>query len=288
MEKKDTIPLKVLGFGDNVVDKYEHCKIMYPGGNCVNFAVFAKSLKVACAAYMGYFGDDEAGDYVRNVLSNLGIEMSFCRQLQGENGCAKVTIQNGDRVFLGSNHGGVRGTHKYELGADEMDYIRTFDIVHSGNYCFTEEMLPEICRAGVPISFDFSDDSSEEYYQKVAPQVTYAFCSRSGDDREVREHLKWVKGLGPDLVMASRGEAGAMLYDGDCFYQQKAVPLDKLVDTMGAGDSLITAFLVHFLHRVKNGQNKKKAIPESLELAAAFAAKTCATEGSFGFGKSYE
>ena len=35
--------VKVLGFGDNVVDKYEHIKTMYPGGNAVNFAVFAKS-----------------------------------------------------------------------------------------------------------------------------------------------------------------------------------------------------------------------------------------------------
>ena len=34
--------VSALGFGDNVVDKYEHIKTMYPGGNCVNFAVYAK------------------------------------------------------------------------------------------------------------------------------------------------------------------------------------------------------------------------------------------------------
>lgn len=38
--------LSVLGFGDNVVDKYEHIKTMYPGGNAVNFAVFARQLGV--------------------------------------------------------------------------------------------------------------------------------------------------------------------------------------------------------------------------------------------------
>ena len=27
--------VSALGFGDNVVDKYEHIKTMYPGGNCV-------------------------------------------------------------------------------------------------------------------------------------------------------------------------------------------------------------------------------------------------------------
>lgn len=45
-------PISVLGFGDNVVDKYEHIKTMYPGGNAVNFAVFAKKLGVDRSAYM--------------------------------------------------------------------------------------------------------------------------------------------------------------------------------------------------------------------------------------------
>lgn len=40
--------VKVLGFGDNVVDKYEHIKTMYPGGNAVNFAVFGQ--KAGCRA----------------------------------------------------------------------------------------------------------------------------------------------------------------------------------------------------------------------------------------------
>lgn len=49
---------KVLGFGDNVVDRYEHIKTIYPGGNCLNFAVYAKMIGVSRAAYMGYFGND--------------------------------------------------------------------------------------------------------------------------------------------------------------------------------------------------------------------------------------
>lgn len=31
-----------LGFGDNVVDIYDHLKTMYPGGNCVNVSVYGK------------------------------------------------------------------------------------------------------------------------------------------------------------------------------------------------------------------------------------------------------
>ena len=34
--------VKVLGLGDNVCDVYLHTNTMYPGGQAVNFAVFAK------------------------------------------------------------------------------------------------------------------------------------------------------------------------------------------------------------------------------------------------------
>ena len=47
--------VNALGFGDNVVDRYEHIHTMYPGGNAVNFAVYAKKCGAARSAYMGIF-----------------------------------------------------------------------------------------------------------------------------------------------------------------------------------------------------------------------------------------
>lgn len=49
--------LRVLGLGDNVVDKYMHIRTMYPGGNALNFAVYAKMFGME-AGYLGVFGDD--------------------------------------------------------------------------------------------------------------------------------------------------------------------------------------------------------------------------------------
>ena len=280
--------LRVLGFGDNVVDKYEHRHKMYPGGNCVNFAVFAKAHQVGCAAYMGYFGSDEAGTYVEEVLKGLGVELSFGKHLEGENGYARVTVEEGDRIFLESNHGGIRGKVPYELGEEELSYIKTFDLVHSGNYSFMEKQLAQVQELSVPVSFDFSDDSSREYYQQVAPLVTYGFCSREGTEEEVEAHLRWVKSLGPKLVMASRGEQGCILYDGHRMYRQASVPLKEVVDTMGAGDSLITSFLIRYLDGLGCGREEESAIIKALDYAAGFAAKTCGVEGSFGYGKAYK
>ena len=49
--------VKVLGLGDNVCDVYLHTGTMYPGGQAVNFAVYARQLG-AQADFMGVFGQD--------------------------------------------------------------------------------------------------------------------------------------------------------------------------------------------------------------------------------------
>lgn len=209
-------PISVLGFGDNVVDKYEHIKTMYPGGNAVNFAVFAKKLGVDRSAYMGIFGSDEEAEHVIASLEDEGVELLRCQQVLGVNGAARVTVdETGDRIFLGSNEGGIRGDMRYVIDRFAAEYVSGFDLVHSGNYCFTERELPKIKAAGVPISFDFSDDSTDEHFGQIAPFVTYAFMSMGDASLEdIKAKLEWVKALGPQIVCASRGSKGSVAYDG--------------------------------------------------------------------------
>ena len=222
--------VKVLGFGDNVVDKYEHIKTMYPGGNAVNFAVFAKKLGAERSAYMGIFGSDKEAEHVIASLQEEGVELVKCKQVIGENGAARVTVnpENGDRIFLGSNEGGIRGDMLYALDRFSIEYVKGFDLVHSGNYCFTERELPKIKAAGVPISFDFSDDSTDEYYERIAPLVDYAFMS-CGDitKEETYEKLKKVSALGPKFVCASRGDEGCIAFDGNEFYMPRCTNKSK-------------------------------------------------------------
>ena len=280
--------INVLGFGDNVVDKYEHIKTMYPGGNCVNFAVYSKMFGAENSAYMGYFGNDKEAEHVIESLEKIGIETIKCRQLEGENGCARVTLINGERVFLGSNEGGIRGKVPFVLDRFDLEYIKKFDLVHSGNYCFTENELHKIKEAGVYVSFDFSDDSTEDYFKRIAKDIDFAFCSFDGTEDETKKHLKKIIDYGAETACASRGADGCILYDGGDYFIQKAAPLEKVVDTMGAGDSLIASYLVSYLSLIKKGTDKKEAIKVSLIKAAEFAAGICAIEGAFGYGKKYE
>lgn len=283
--------LSVLGFGDNVVDKYEHIKTMYPGGNAVNFAVFAKRLGVARSAYMGIFGSDAEAEHVISSLEEEGVELVGCRQALGANGAARVTVDDaGDRIFLDSNEGGIRGDMRYVLDRFSLEYVRGFDLVHSGSYSFVERELPKIAAAGVPISFDFSDDSTDGYIEQIAPRVTYAFMSMGDSPLDaVEARLEWLKALGPKIACASRGGAGSVAYDGERFYEQGVKPIarEDFRDSMAAGDSLITAFLVTYLIKRRAGMGRSDAIRSGLDFAAGFAAETCKVDGSWGHPRAY-
>lgn len=47
--------VSVVGFGDNVVDIYTHENVQYPGGNCVNLAVYAKNVWCKKVCLYGLF-----------------------------------------------------------------------------------------------------------------------------------------------------------------------------------------------------------------------------------------
>lgn len=69
------------------------------------------------------------------------------------------------------------------------------------------------------------------------------------------------------------------LHDGQEYYEVVPV-LREPVDTMAAGDSFLTAFLIHYL----NGNDISTAMKRGNE----FAGESCMIKGSFGYGVSYE
>ena len=271
---------RVIGIGDNVCDKYYPAKIMYPGGQAMNFSVYAKMLG-ADAAYMGVFGRDEVADHVIRTLDELGVDHSRCRQYDGENGYAKVRLVDGDREFIMSNKGGIVNEHPLELTKEDLDYIRTFKLVHTSCNGHLDGELHKLRKAGVPISYDMSGRWNQEYYvETIGPQVDIAFAS-CGDtpEEEIKKLCEALKARGCRTTVATRGGKGSMIYDGEQYYTQKPKLVDA-VDTLGAGDSFATALLLAML--------EKKDIHAAMEAGAEFAAKTCLVNGAFGYGIAFQ
>lgn len=274
--------MKVIGLGDCVVDKYLHLNKMFPGGNALNFSVYAQKLG-ANSAYLGVMGTDKAGQHIKKTLLKFNIDISHCRLREGETGYARVNLVDGERVFIGGNGGGVLFEQKFKLTDDDLIYLRQFDLIHSSCFSNLETQLPKVKNLSIPISFDFSNKKSSEYLKKVCPYINYAFLSCSDlSISDTHNLLAEVVKLGADFALGTRGEAGAYLYYQEQYFYQPAFKVEP-VDTLGAGDSFLTAFLLEF-NSQKNLLEEVK-LKKALAKAAQFAAQICLIEGAFNEGK---
>ena len=265
--------MKLLGLGDNTADQYLSHKRMYPGGNAVNVAVFAKRLG-ADASYLGALGDDKRGELIESALTAEGVEHSRIQRVAAPTAWTRVAHEHGDRRFVASNPG---ARQFLRLGDDDYAYIAAHDLVHSSIYSFMDEALPAV-RASAPVlSWDFYNRWSETYLAAMVPLVDWAFISvPDAHDDAVNDLLDRCRAWGAKNVIVTRGSAPAWLDLGGERWPQPSQPIVP-VDTIGAGDAFIATLLV-LTHDGRTG-------PRAAGLEAARnAATACLHEGSFGHG----
>lgn len=280
---------KIIAIGDNVVDKYLSRGKMYPGGQCLNTCVYSM-MNGGKSAYLGKFGDDVVAEYNCMILDKLGIDYSHSRHFHGENGAAMVTLKDGDRVFLGSNRGGVSREYPFDFTAEDMEYICGFRIIYTNTNSYIYEDLPAIAKNGVPIAFDFSAMWDDELLARVCPHLQIALLSCAHlSDKEREEEMYKVASYGVKLVVGTVGEAGSYaLYDGEIVYG-RAYAAKTVLDTMGAGDSyfatLLTTLLQDEEELFEGGHDRMMArLMVAMSRGAEFAARVCGMEGAFGYG----
>jgi sugar/nucleoside kinase (ribokinase family) len=287
--------MKVIGFGDNIVDRFLDRKVMYPGGNCVNVAVFARRLGVE-SAYLGVFGSDPLGTFVREAIDAEGVDTSRCITRDGLNGVTEIKVVDGDRIFLGWNQGGVTTSDPFVLEDEHLRYLASAHLVHSSVYSASENQLPALRSAGTLVSFDYSSEPerrTDAYLAQTAPYVDLALLSCGNMTvAAVENELKRVHAAGASLAVGTRCQSGALMYDGERFLTHAAAPTDPLrfADTMGCGDAFLAGLVVSLL---SSGWNRSFLPPvedcrKALVRGAESAAAQCYVEGAFGYGRAVE
>lgn len=271
--------MKLIAIGDNVVDCYLDQRKYYPGGNCVNVAVNAKKNGAEKVAYIGIFGTDEKAEHIKYALGEESIDFTFSRTADGTSGQPKVSLTaGGDRVFVGGSKSTVQHKLKLQLTNEDLDFISNFDLCHISCYSSMESELDKLSRV-IDISYDFSNRLDFEYIESVAEHIKYAFFSTADlVDEELSLFIEQVKTFNFDVIVLTRGGLPALFIStGDIFKQNlNSIPV---VDTMGAGDSLIGSFLVNY--------TKGKSIDVSIEKATKSAEATCGIYGGFGYPKNF-
>lgn len=284
--------MRVVGYGDNVVDRYLNRNVRYPGGNCINFAAYARRMGID-AAYLGYWGEDEEARMLREAMEDMGVDISHCKVQKGTvTERCDVNLIDGERVFQEDDERENLHT-ALPLDKEELEYLDGFDLIHCSCYAEEEDELEKLKNVSGLVTFDFAVEDefrTEEYLDTVCPCIDFAlFSCEHMTDGEIRKLLEKVNERGVSYVLATMGTKGQLLYDGERFYEG-TVHLKKAVDTMGAGDSFFTSFLMCLLKSgwKKDAKVEEKAIREAFEYAAEFSAENCLINGAFGYGQPIE
>jgi fructoselysine 6-kinase len=265
--------MKLLAVGDNCVDNYTELGRRFPGGNALNVAVYAHRVPGVEADYIGVVGDDEAGDFLVDQIRREGLVTDGVIRKPGESAVTNILIRAGDRVF-DSYVEGVQKNAKFP--ASLLPRVRTYDLVHYSIWGFGREYIPEIKRGGRPLlSCDFSNQLVHQGLE-VMPWLDYSFFSGkelSTKNLKPEEKIRELKARTSGIVIMTLGEHGSIVFDGDRIYRGKAESVE-VVDTLGAGDSYIAAFLCSRL--------KGSSIPDAIKEGHKAATEICKRLGGWG------
>lgn len=270
--------MKLLGLGDSVMDAYLFQGLWYPGGNAVNTAVLARRAGAQQTGYLGLLADDAPGLHFQKALAAEGVDLSRTRIGHGQTSCNYITLTpDGDRQFTGNNGcDTVQNAFQLQLNLHDRAYIAGFDVTHTSIHSLLDDALPALA-AHTALSMDFSSDGfTHVNVARLAPLLRFAFFSAGGrTGEEVRSFAAYAAAQGVPTVVFTCGGKGAYILDHGTAYEQPAAPAEGIIDTLGAGDAFIAAFLVRY---TDTGGD----VPESARYAAEFAAQNCGHYGAFG------
>jgi fructoselysine 6-kinase len=265
--------LRLLSIGDNCVDHYVELGRRFPGGNALNVAVYASRVPGVQADYVGAVGTDEKGGFLLDQIRAQGLDAGKVLRWEGETAVTSILIRGGERVFTQYLEGVQKDS---SLPLDALPDPSCYDLIHFSVWGFGREHIRHIRKTSKALlSCDFSNQLDDPR-TSVMPHLDFSFFSGrhladKGVDPEAK--VRELKERTPGLVAMTLGEYGSLVYDGEKMYRGKAHPVE-VVDTLGAGDSCIAAFLC--------GRLKGESIEKSIKEGHRAAAETCRRLGAWG------
>ena len=208
--------------------------------------------------------DDLYGKMAAEAFSDKKINCSFLDVIPGGvTPCVDLYLRNGNDRVHNVFRDGVMTDYRFSDAA--VDFLGQQDFVHTD---FTGRLIPELERirkAGARIAFDLSFRREHPDMETVLSNIEVGLCSFEGDVEGGKEFLKYGCSLGAKIMIATFGEKGSLAYDGERFYRGEITPAEKVINTVGAGDS----FFAGFLNAYMDGND----IPRCMESGARQAAK---------------
>ncbi len=289
--RKDVLKQKLLAFEYGAKIKIDESHSTF-GGGASNTAVNLAGLgfKAACLVAVG---DDNRG---RNVIDNLkqkGVNTSLIQKKKNsETGFSFLLVGPNNEHIVFSNRAANK---KLNISTKETK------VLQSAKWAYLTSLHGDWLRVlqkvfkidSLNIAWNPGHVQIVAGFKKLKPFLSQTKVLALNKDEAIelvvshpdfknkpnsflnntRNLLKALKGMGPEIVLITRGKEGADCYDGEEFYYQSTLKEKKRVDTTGVGDAFNSSFVAGL-------ELFKGDIKKSLRLGARNSASVIGQQGA--------
>ncbi len=242
----------------------------YVGGKGINVSIILKELGVPTTA-LGFVAGF-TGEFIKQSVRDMGIDTDF---VQLKSGFSRINVK-----LKSSEETDINGMGP-EISADELSALfdkvkslKTGDIlVLSGNAPKSvpkdiySQLLENLKDSGVVFVVDAEGDqllSTLKYRPLLIKPNIHELGSIFGTDiKDADDALPYAKKLremGAQNVLVSLGHAGALLIDEQGEIHLAAAPKGEAINSTGAGDTMLAAFICSYLENSDYAKALKFAV----------------------------
>ena len=259
---------EVATVGDNCIDRYgPPLGMSFVGGNAVNVAVHLAARRPG-VAYFGAVGDDADGLRVVSALRERHVVVDNVR-IRHTVVTAYTNVEfdsSGERFFDFEEFGACRG---YRPSADDLAILKHCRHVHLGWLDDGGELKRALLSAGTGVSQDLSVSAAAVDVR--ADGLSIAFAS-ADSPAQAGTMLAAIHAAGASVAVVTISRFGSLASDGRIIVTADAHPVLP-VDTTGAGDTFIAAFI--------DARLAGHDLQSSLHAGSSAAVATCLHYGGF-------
>jgi fructoselysine 6-kinase len=259
--------VRLVSIGDNCVDVFRPSGNRLVGGNAVNVAVqFVRVGGDAC--YLGAVGQDADGALTEQLLRRNRVDLTYLDHRDLPTARTEIEIEpDGDRRIVREDFGACLG---YSPADHVLAALGDVDHFHIGWLNDKGATRRRLIASGRSVSQDISVNADQDDLEVA--ELAIVFASLSGSHADAGRLARSLRARGARNIVITRGASGSSLFFDAAAIDITIQPI-RAIDTTGAGDSYIAAFLYAWL----------SGAPDEAAARAAtdHAAKTCLHLGGF-------
>ena len=193
-------------------------------------------------------GDDAYGIQIASFLQESGVDFFYDIDPKGTERHINVMDAAGGRISMFITQSSENIQHNI---AAIQQAIQKADIVVLNIISYCRRLIPLLKNDAKPIWTDLHDyDGQNSYHQDFIDAAQYIHLS-SDNLEDYRSVMQQLINQGKELVICTHGKQGASLLtkQGE-WIEQAAYPVDRIVDSNGAGDSFFAGFLCGWIQQL--------------------------------------